>query len=727
MEARVTNLLELMSGPKQFSVPIYQRTYSWTEKQCRQLWEDIIQAGKQAGKDEKDESTHFIGSIVYIESGLYQVTKKKPLLVIDGQQRLTTITLLLAALSAALGENDIADLSKQELREYYLVNQLEKGDRHYKLILSQTDKDTLISIIGNDIDDSKSPPPAEPSIRIEQNYSLFKEWIAAYKSKNNLSVIWAGLNKLSVVDMALDRNNNHDNPQLIFESMNSTGLDLSEADLIRNFILMDLKPEQQEDLYSKYWRPMEKLFGQKAYSKHFDRFMRDYLTVKTGSIPRIGEVYEEFKKYYSEFKSDYRNNVEEAKKRLVNNIYDFAKYYCNIALGNEPDPELEAIFQHLRELNVSVAYPFLLELYQDYTDKKLLTKAELLEAAHLVEAYVFRRAVCEMPTNALNKIFATFAKSLNKERYLETIKVQFARLPSYRSFPDDAKFKEKLKSKDLYNFSNSSYWLYRFENYGRKETVTAGTGKDKITIEHIMPQSDLLPLAWQTALGKNWRDIHNKYLHTLGNLTLTGYNSKYSNKPFEYKRDTERGFRESPLRLNAGLGKVKSWNKKEIELRSARLADEAVKIWRMPDISPETLKRYPEKAKMKSKSQRSDINDYQHHLYAGSPASRLFDKLSEAILNLDSDVVNEEFLKLYVAYKADKNFVDVIPQETQLKLTLNMEFSEIRDPNKMCRDITGIGRHGNGDVQVIFKSLDELPYIMGLIRQSWERQFRNDD
>jgi len=272
-----------------------------------------------------------------------------------------------------------------------------------------------------------------------------------------------GLAKLVIVDIALSRE--RDNPQLIFESMNSTGRELSQADLIRNFILMDLEPAHQTKLYEDHWRPMEVAFGQEAYSSQFDGFMRHYLTLKSGAIPNVKAVYEAFKAHARD------PNVEAVGvDALVADIHMFANYFCAMALGKESDKDLRAAFQDLRELRVDVAYPFLLELYNDYS-QGILPKSDFLQAVRLIEAYVFRRSVCSIPTNSLNKTFATFGRVLKKDRYLESIQAHMLNLPSYRRFPRDEEFKREIVVRDLYNFRNRSYWLRRLENHGREERV----------------------------------------------------------------------------------------------------------------------------------------------------------------------------------------------------------------------------------------------------------------
>jgi uncharacterized protein with ParB-like and HNH nuclease domain/predicted transport protein len=692
VKATEARLLDFLKKSPQFVIPIYQRTYSWTEKECRQLWDDIVRTGGNGAV-----SAHFVGSIVYIEKGLYQVSSQSPLLVIDGQQRLTTVSLLIEALARALGEAEPVDgFSPRKLRNYYLVNPEEDGERHYKLVLSQTDRDSLMAIVAG------TDQPAEQSLRVTQNFDLFESLIA--ECKGDLSSICKGLAKLMVVDISLSRD--QDNPQLIFESMNSTGRELSQADLIRNFVLMGLEPQLQTHLYSQFWRPMEVEFGQEAYGTQFDGFMRHYLTVKSGEIPKLGEVYEAFKAHARSPEVSLAG-VE----ALVRDVRDFGRYFCAMALGAETNTELDLAFHDLRELKVDVAYPFLLELYQDYAREEL-SRDDFVTAVRLVEGYVFRRAVCALPPNSMNKTFATFAKVLKKDRYLESIQAQLLLLPSYRRFPSDDEFRRDVQTRDLYNFRSRSYWLRRLENAGRKERVSV----DEYTIEHIMPQNDEVSPAWQNALGPEWERVKAAWLHTLGNLTLTGYNSEYSDKPFADKRDMTGGFKNSPLRLNEGLGQLEEWNEDAIKARAGRLADLAVPVWKAPVLSADVLAAYRSPT---TPSAGYAIAD--HPFLLISPMREIFEAFRKEVLALDP-VVAEEFLKLYVAYKAETNFVDVVPQAKRLRLTLNMPFPEISDPKQLCRNVTGLGRWGNGDVQVTLASLDELPYVMGLVRQSLEVQ-----
>ena len=386
-----------------------------------------------------------------------------------------------------------------------------------------------------------------------------------------------------------------------------------------------------------------------------------------------------------------------------------------MALNQEPNEKLAKSFRDLRELKVNVAYPFLLELYDDFANNKL--NGEDFEAAvRLVEAYVFRRAVCDIPTNSLNKTFATFGRVLKKDQYLESIQAHLLTLPSYRRFPGDKEFKDKLILRDLYKFPRRSYWLRRLENHGRKERVSV----DEYTIEHILPQNENLSPTWRNELGTDWQRVQETWLHTLGNLTLTGYNPEYSDRPFSAKRDVKGGFRESPLKLNEGLGTCEAWNEAAIMARADKLASIATRVWALPSLSSEVLESYSSRSE---KVVRYTIDDHSN-LKAGLPMRDLFEAFRKQVLTLDP-CVTEEFLKFYIAYKAETNFVDVVPQKNRLVLMINMHYYELSDPRNMARDVTNIGRWGNGDIEVGYNKLEELPYIMGLVGQAFEKQMGN--
>ena len=699
MKATEASFLAFIKKSTQFLIPIYQRTYSWTKNECRQLWEDIVRTGNDRGIP-----NHFTGSIVYIERGLYQVTGPEPLLVIDGQQRMTTLMLLLEALARHIGEKEpVEGFSARKIRNYYLLNPEEEGERNFKLLLTQTDKSSFLKLL------QQREGSQTESVRIKSNFEFFNSRIEQLGSED-LEALCKGLAKLSIVDVALNRE--HDNPQLIFESMNSTGRELSQADLIRNFVLMGLEPKKQTQLYETHWRPMEVTFGQEAYGSHFDSFMRHYLTVKTGEIPKITAVYESFK-VYTRSGSVVNSGIES----LLADIHKYSRYYCALALGQEKNRVLGLAFQDLRELKVDVAFPFLLELYDDFACG-ILDQDGFEQTIRYIEAYVFRRAICGIPTNSLNKTFATFARALSKRDYVSSIKAHFLILPSYKRFPSDEEFSRDLQTRDLYHFARRSYWLRRLENHDRKERVSV----QEYTIEHIMPQNENLSEDWIEELGEDWKEIHGRYLHTLGNLTLTAYNSEYSDRTFVDKRDMQGGFGDSPLRLNQDLSSVDRWDERAILNRASSLANLAVKVWGYPD-APAEMERLVGLGKAKTPA--SNIDDYQT-LRVGSSNRRMYDALRNSILDFGPGI-SEEFLKHYIAFKAETNFVDVVPQQSRLLLILNMSYHELDDPQGISRDITNLGSIGNGNVQVGLNNIAELPYIIGLVRQSLERQFDYTD
>ncbi|MFA5816351.1 MAG: DUF262 domain-containing protein [Bacteroidales bacterium] len=564
MKATEANLLNLMKMPQQFIIPIYQRSYNWKEKHCDQLLKDILRISQ-----DENSSGHFIGSIVYFQEGIINRVTIPQLVVIDGQQRLTTISLILIVLIKVIRENNLEiEIPEKKIRNYYLINSEEEGQLKYKLILTRKDSETLINLLeGRDLDSSSSRD-------LIGNYNFFLARI----NKENARHVWNGLQRLFIVDVALEYGK--DNPQLIFESLNSTGLDLSQADLIRNFVLMGLKPDIQKDLYERYWFPMERLFGER-YSEFFDGFIRDYLTLKTNSIPRIDKIYEDFKNFVRV--NGKPINIED----VVADLYKYAKYYVRFALLQEKSPKLLRILSNLESLKVNVSYPFLLFLYNDFNDGDL-SDDDFVKILELIESYVYRRSVCGVPTNSLNKTFAGFKRHVVADKYVESVLAHFLLLDSYRRFPSDREFQDMLQVKDLYNTRLIKYALDKIENFRRKEKVNV----DDYTIEHIIPQNPNLSLEWRQMLGENSSQIQEKYLHTLGNLTLTGYNSELSDRCFDDKKTMEGGFADSPIRLNEGLGILSKWDEDEIIKRASVLGQKSLQIWGMPHLDEGVLNIY---------------------------------------------------------------------------------------------------------------------------------------
>ncbi len=518
MKADAMKLLDFIgkSQEKQFVIPIYQRVYSWEKEQCKQLWDDIIKTG---GNDQIEG--HFIGSIVFVHDGIY-TTNYNELLIIDGQQRLTTITLLFIALRDHLNDEDefLEKFSCQKIQNRYLINSDEKGDKKFKLILSEPDRDTLLSLI-----DENKEKPNEPSSKIMENFKLFEEWVS---NTNKLETIFKGLEKLMIVWIALKKEK--DDPQLIFESMNSKGVELTQTDLIRNYIIMETEVEKQEDFYNQYWRAMEDFKQSEKQSKRedlFNKFVRHYLTIKIGKIPNEKRVYEAFK--------DYRQKKGIEIEDLLKDLQKYCGYFCRIVFKKEADKDLNKALSFLVDLEMDVVYPLLLELYSDYKDG-VLSKQDFIPIIYLTESYICRRAVCGIPSNGLNKFFPSFTKKIDKKQYLKSVEEHFGSLTGNQKFPNDFEFKDSFITKELYGRNKTKkkktkYFLERLENFDTKEPVDT----QKCNIEHIMPQT--LEEEWERDLGENFQAIHEKYLNTIGNLTLTGYNQEYSNKSFQEKRD----------------------------------------------------------------------------------------------------------------------------------------------------------------------------------------------
>ncbi|GAA7039215.1 hypothetical protein ID0178_13560 [Helicobacter pylori] len=423
MEAKAITLLKFMkeNQENQLVIPIYQRLYSWEKEQCKQLWDDIIKIG---GDDKMNG--HFIGSILYVLDG--NKHSGNPLLIIDGQQRLTTITLLLIALRNHLSD----EVKREEIEDHYLINSDKDGDKKFRLILSESDRDTLLSLIDKD-----RRKPSEPSLKIVENFKLFEEWIS--KNTDKLENIFKGLEKLIIVYIALTKEK--DDPQLIFESMNSKGIELTQTDLIRNYIVMETEAEKQEVFYNKYWRAIEEDFKQDE--KLFDRFVRHYLTIKTGDIPKIKKVYVAFK--------DYQQKEGIEIEDLLKDLQKYCGYFCSIKFKKEDNKDLNKALSFLVDLEMDVVYPLLLELYSDYSDG-VLSKQDFIPIIALIESYLVRRAVCGLGTNSLNKVFPSFTRHIQKDEYFKSLKAHFGYLTEKQRFPNNDEFKDCFITIDFYRF-----------------------------------------------------------------------------------------------------------------------------------------------------------------------------------------------------------------------------------------------------------------------------------
>ena len=686
MDARKGNIYEILNGNRQFLIPVYQRFYSWDIDQCKRLWNDIVEMQR------KGKAGHFVGSIVNIAEQAMPTGVQK-YMIIDGQQRMTTLTLLLLALrDYAIKNPSDTTINARRIDNMLLKNEYESGDERYKLLLTETDRDILISLV------EKKPISESIRSRLIENYSFFANKLADKEIQP--AEVYESIGKLQIVNITLDRA--VDDAQAIFESLNSTGKELSESDLIRNYVLMGLAPSEQTYVYEHLWRPMEQLFIYETQGTVMDAFFRHYLTMKLSRIPKQGRVYEEFKLYHL--------NCEFGTIReLCQDLLEYAKYYTNIVFKRNSDTDLKKLYEDIIDLRMEVSYPFLLKIHHDCMEG-LITSDELKEILRLCISYVLRRAICEIPTNSMNKTFATLKNYIRPDDYLNSVKAFFVMQDTYKEFPDNDKFEGAFENRDIYNMRARNYILSRLENFDNKAPIII----ENYTIEHIMPQNKNLSLEWQADLGAEWQDVQKKYLHTIGNLTLTAYNSEMSDRPFLEKMDMAGGFKESALRLNKYVILQNKWNQKHIQERAKELAKKAESIWPYPTLTVAELAPYKveEKAVQKYSLETYDVNVF---------TRILFESLDKRIMNL-SPAVKKEYKKLYVAYKLDTNFVDIVFQKQRLRISINMKFSEINDPNGICKDITGIGRWGNGDVELFMEHQDELDQIMEIVKQSFDAQ-----
>ncbi len=565
MKANELQINNFLQAPNvQFVIPVYQRNYDWTNTECKDLLNDIISV------ETDDRGTHFIGSIVFVHEGTYSTSEVKELVIIDGQQRLTTINILYVALYRfAKDSGKVHD--SERLYNMFLTNQYVKNESS-KLKLKQTDQNSVAFkniLLGTD---NRSLTYSN----VTENYNFFRSIII----DENFETILRGLNRLVFVEISLERDK--DDPQRIFESLNSTGLDLSQSDLIRNYILMDLPPKDQNRIFETIWNPIEE--NARDYVKQnslVSEFIRDYLTLRNKKIPNKNKV-------YAEFKSIYANKKDEAYHQELENIKSLSIHYRKfINPSTVSDLSIRKELEYINRLEINVAYPFLLQVFED-AENGFLSKEDLLKVLKLVQSYAWRRFIVGLPTNALNKIFMTLYSEVDTEVYYESIAKALLKKKGSAKFPSNEDLKTSLKDKDLYNTQpkNRNYMFEMLENYNNREYVS--TSNEHITIEHIFPKnpSD----NWNNDIShEDYFQLKEKYLNTVANLTLSGNNGSLSNKSFNEKKEmnvdgNEQGYNYSRLWLNSYLKSIEKWTLTEYEERLNIIYERFLKIWEIPDI-----------------------------------------------------------------------------------------------------------------------------------------------
>ena len=553
-ERKITKLFS--ESDTVFSIPVYQRDYNWQEKQCQRLFKDIL----QTGKNEK-VSSYFLGSIVYIHDGIYGVGEKE-FHVIDGQQRMTTLTLLFLAIYFKL-KGTILAKDADKIYNQYVVNPYSEKEIKLKLLPPEENLYILNKISHNKFNE----------LEAFQDRNMLKNYLFFEKELENLSFddmkhLSNGIEKLIYIDIALEKGK--DDPQKIFESLNSTGLDLSQGDLIRNYILMDLERGEQNRIYKEIWIPIEnncKVSDGSEITSYVSDFIRDYLTLKTEKISSKPKVFETFKAYYEKENDE---KLEDMKK------YSEAYSYI-IKPSLEKDRDIQRELDYLKSLDKTVINTFLIGILKDYKDN-ILEKDELLNILILLQSYLWRRYITEKPTNALNKIFqGMYGKISRSGNYYENlVDVLMA-----EDFPTDEELESALKLKNVYKDKEKlNYVFKKLENYNHNELIDFEN--EKITIEHIFPQKP--NKAWKENYSDNELEQMISFKDTISNLTLTGSNSNLSNKAFHEKRDDEvHGYKNSKLYMNKYLGRLEEWNLLSMEARFESLYDDIIKIWKRPE------------------------------------------------------------------------------------------------------------------------------------------------
>ena len=599
MNAHAQALVGLITSANlRFVIPVYQRPYSWDEEQCEQLWDDILYVGS------RPQERHFTGSVVWVQDGTFSASGIQPMLLIDGQQRITTLSLVIAALANFSRKDPEATLHfsyNEIMQRGYLVDTFRQGEDRYKLTLTRGDKNTLESIVENLVDPDFAIN--EESSKLIENFAFFSKRIEAMEDPN---IVWDGIQRLDVVSISLDAN--QDNPQLIFESMNSTGKDLSSADLIRNFVLMGLPKEKQDALYLNHWRNIELTLGADSYEDTFDEFLRNYLIVLYAPEPLVKrDIYHIFKRHVY----DRGYNKDDRIVELLREMERFASYYACITRGTETSPERARVLANLRRLDVTVVNPLLLSLYDDY-DQGAFDDEGFLHMLSLIESYVFRRSICDVATNSLNKFLPSIIAKLNKIQdeggdYVEALEAfLFLESGTARRFPDNAEFFNALTTRDVYHYRRSLYLLANLENmHHPKDPLNLWDGN--FTIEHVMPQNALSAPGWADAVEGLEEETFSTLLNNLGNLTLSAYNSELSDGSFQDKQQRYvGGYGKDYLVISDAVRKAETWGQAQITERAKELAHEAEKRWGYLSIDSSTARKYDQR-KTKQVAGRSAI------------------------------------------------------------------------------------------------------------------------
>ena len=728
MDGKAIKLVKYLDGSeKRFIIPVYQRNYSWKVENCRQLYDDLVKVSVS------NRNMHFFGSLVSVYNGV-----SEEFLIIDGQQRVTTISLLLLAIHNILKEGKLVAEDNRLLEKVYkkyLVDEYDPTERRIKLKTVNRDFDAFEKLF------EESPSEYIPDSDITIIYLYFYERIL--KEEISIDELYESITKLMVINITVSED---DNPQLIFESLNSTGVDLTEGDKIRNYVLMGQSVENQELYYKKYWSKIEIYTGNDNRNNNgVSLFVRDYLSAMKQSTPSMDKIYPYFKNYVAERDIE----IEE----LLSELKEYARLYENLTKAKFNDEKVKSSIKRLNYLETTVSRPFFLQVLVLH-ESGVLTVMDLRRIFLIVENYLFRRNICEVPTNALNKIFLTLNREIYRydgtyDNYVEKMIFALTSKKESGRFPDDQEFSNALSEKQVYlmrgHFKN--YLFERIENFGTEEVkdVYERIENGKYTIEHIMPRT--LTPQWKKALGDDYEEVYSTWIHRLANLTLTAYNSSYSNNTFAEKRDAENGFKYSGIRMNQLIAQKDKWTLSELEERNDYLVSKALDIWDYPTTSYK-----PEEKQLDSVSLDDDINltgsqiakfSYKNSEQPVDSWANMYVRVLRLLHSDDSSVLtglayssdpNVE-LALHVSSKPEAfhNKVEVVPgifvwtgMGTQYKLnTLRKFFSAFgADPAELVFFLkdTDNNQHTDGDLERYDIRKRYWAYALPMIRENLNYQ-----
>ena len=648
----------------QYRIPIFQRDYEWKPEHCAQLWSDVTHAATA-------DKPHFLGTIVTKEEGFSDqgVTKRG---IIDGQQRLTTLLLLLVAMRDHIkktGKRPRMVSSPKSIENDYLVNDETRGDDHYRLLLRRNDKEALCALV----DGKERAAVASETVCLKDNY----KWFQTNLEHADLDSIWSGIRKLLIIVVQVESD---DDAQAIFESLNSTGIGLRQSDLIRNRILMRLSPDEQELFYCRYWTKIEKLFSRRK--DDFDDFASCYLDLKNKGKSRTKAgpaVYSAFRAFWRDIEGTDEPDIDKA----LQDILDHALRYAEFRYGRpKTDPAIkdrgerrEGRYAAIRHSNPAAITVMRLLECRDRKDGDF-SEDEFLDALRMIESYLMRRDVCQRAGNSYPSVFAELARGIGDSDPLTDLKVVLQRIPIRHTgygFPSDADFRASLMSEKLYREGGENKACRRLlDGIEIYETKEPDVRLQKYQIEHIMPQGDL-PTDWRDMLGDDWKKIHEEWRHRLGNLTLTGYNQKMSNRPFNEKKTIPGGFDDSAVQLNKSVRKQDRWTVNEMEARTKDLAEQSLEIWRALEVEKSEVLRW-----------REERTRTQNEVEMLGAARVVFDSLHEQILGLGNVTKLNELDS--VSYHRPGFFLEIKPQSTQLTLLLALDFDKADDPSGKKED-----------------------------------------